>query len=71
MVIAAGSIVRMDIEDIHEMPDVSGNRADENATDVETKIHFINHLLMHDTPPTLLALLDSLCHLTVSSDDPV
>lgn len=70
VVIAAGSIAMTDMDCAHEPWIMSGNRAEKHATDVERNIRSMNYFLIDDTPPTLLALIDSVCHLNVSGDDP-
>ncbi|CAM9477450.1 unnamed protein product [Sphacelaria rigidula] len=70
VVIAAGSIVRVYIESAHELRNVSGNRDQKYAAGISRNNIPMNQFLTDETPPALLALLSSLCHLQVSNDDP-
>lgn len=70
LVIVTGSIFRMDIEGTHELWNVFRSRAEKYAADVDRKTRPMDHFLMHDTPPTLLALASSLRHQIVSGGAP-
>ncbi|CAN0041071.1 unnamed protein product, partial [Sphacelaria rigidula] len=70
VVTAAGSIVRVDIESAHELRNVSGDRDQKYAADISRNMRSMKQFLRDETPPALLALLSSLCHLQVSRDDP-
>ena len=70
VVMAAGSIVRNDIENANELGNVTGDRDQKYTADISRNIPPMTKLLTDDSPPSLLALLSSLRHLKLSSDDP-
>lgn len=70
MVIAAGSLMTMDIEGTPELQSVSGNRAEIYAAHAGRNICSMDHFLTHYTPPTMLALMNNLRHLVLPGDDP-
>ena len=70
VVMAAGSIVRNDIANAQDLRNVTGDRDQKYAADISRNIRPMTQFLADDTPPSLLALLSSLCHLKLSSDDP-
>ena len=70
VVMAAGSIVRNDIENANELGNVTGDRDQKYTADISRNIPPMTKLLTDASPPSLLALLSSLRHLKLSSDDP-
>ena len=70
MFMAAGPIVRNDIQNAQELRYASRDRDQKYAADMSRNIRPITQFLTDDTPPSLLAFLSSLCHFKLSSDDP-